>query len=31
MSLPKEILTEFDEVLEKRGYNSRSKGIPMDE
>lgn len=27
MSLPKEILTEFDEVLEKRGYNSRSKGI----
>ena len=27
MSLPKEILTEFDEVLEERGYNSRSKGI----
>ena len=27
MSLLKEILTEFDEVLEKRGYNSRSKGI----
>ena len=27
MSLPKEVLTEFDEVLEKRGYNSRSKGI----
>lgn len=27
MSLPKEILTEFDEVLEKRGYTSRSKGI----
>lgn len=27
MSLSKEILTEFDEVLEERGYNSRSKGI----
>jgi CopG family transcriptional regulator, nickel-responsive regulator len=27
MSLPKEILNDFDEVLKERGYNSRSKGI----
>ena len=27
MSLPKELLSEFDEVLDARGYNSRSKGI----
>ncbi len=27
MSLPKKLLSEFDEVLKDRGYNSRSKGI----
>lgn len=27
MSLPKKLLNEFDEVLQDRGYNSRSKGI----
>ena len=27
MSLPKEILNDFDEVLKDRGYQSRSKGI----
>lgn len=27
MSLPEKILTEFDEVLNERGYESRSKGI----
>jgi len=27
MSLPKELLEEFDEVLRYRGYQSRSKGI----
>ncbi len=27
MSLPKNLLNEFDEVLKDRGYNSRSKGI----
>lgn len=27
MSLPKEILNDFDEVLKDRGYKSRSKGI----
>jgi CopG family nickel-responsive transcriptional regulator len=27
MSLPKKLLKEFDEVLDERGYNSRSKGI----
>ena len=27
MSLPKELLNEFDEVTNDRGYNSRSKGI----
>jgi len=27
MSLPKNLLKEFDEVLQDRGYNSRSKGI----
>ncbi|WP_048085374.1 nickel-responsive transcriptional regulator NikR [Methanobacterium formicicum] len=27
MSLPKKLLTEFDDVLKDRGYNSRSKGI----
>lgn len=27
MSLPKKLLKEFDEVLQDRGYNSRSKGI----
>jgi CopG family nickel-responsive transcriptional regulator len=27
MSLPKEILNDFDEVLKDRGYSSRSKGI----
>jgi CopG family nickel-responsive transcriptional regulator len=27
MSLPKEILNDFDEVLSDRGYQSRSKGI----
>lgn len=27
MSLPEELLKEFDEVLKARGYKSRSKGI----
>lgn len=27
MSLPKELLEDFDEVLKDRGYQSRSKGI----
>ncbi|NYB52204.1 MAG: nickel-responsive transcriptional regulator NikR [Methanobacteriaceae archaeon] len=27
MSLPKKLLSEFDDVLKDRGYNSRSKGI----
>ena len=27
MSLPKEILNDFDDVLKDRGYQSRSKGI----
>jgi len=27
MSLPKELLKDFDEVLNDRGYQSRSKGI----
>jgi CopG family nickel-responsive transcriptional regulator len=27
MSLPKQLLKDFDEVLKDRGYNSRSKGI----
>jgi Predicted transcriptional regulators containing the CopG/Arc/MetJ DNA-binding domain and a metal-binding domain len=27
MSLPKELLNEFDEVTNDRGYQSRSKGI----
>jgi CopG family nickel-responsive transcriptional regulator len=27
MSLPQKLLTEFDDVLKDRGYNSRSKGI----
>lgn len=27
MSLPRKLLEEFDEVLQDRGYNSRSKGI----
>jgi len=27
MSLPKELLKEFDEVLRYRGYQSRSKGV----
>lgn len=27
MSLPKKLLSNFDEVLKERGYNSRSKGI----
>lgn len=27
MSLPKKLLSDFDEVLQKRGYHSRSKGI----
>jgi len=27
MSLPKDLLNEFDEVLRDRGYQSRSKGI----
>lgn len=27
MSLPKKLLTDFDEVLKDRGYQSRSKGI----
>lgn len=27
MSLPKKLLSEFDEVLKDRGYQSRSKGI----
>jgi len=27
MSLPKKLLNDFDEVLKKRGYQSRSKGI----
>jgi CopG family nickel-responsive transcriptional regulator len=27
MSLSKKLLNEFDEVLNERGYNSRSKGI----
>lgn len=27
MSLPKKLLTDFDEVLKERGYQSRSKGI----
>ena len=27
MSLPKKLLSDFDEVLKDRGYNSRSKGI----
>lgn len=27
MSLPKKLLSDFDEVLKKRGYQSRSKGI----
>ena len=27
MSIPKELLNEFDEVLRDRGYQSRSKGI----
>lgn len=27
MSLPKKLLEDFDEVLQDRGYNSRSKGI----
>ena len=27
MSLPSELLKDFDEVLNKRGYQSRSKGI----
>ena len=27
MSLPKKLLSDFDEVLKERGYQSRSKGI----
>lgn len=27
MSLPRKLLEEFDEILQDRGYNSRSKGI----
>ena len=27
MSLPKKLLSDFDEVLRERGYQSRSKGI----
>lgn len=27
MSLPKKLLSDFDEVLQDRGYSSRSKGI----
>ena len=27
MSLPRKLLEDFDEVLQDRGYNSRSKGI----
>ncbi|PKL72454.1 MAG: nickel-responsive transcriptional regulator NikR [Methanobacteriales archaeon HGW-Methanobacteriales-2] len=27
MSLPKKLLNEFDDVLQDRGYNSRSNGI----
>ena len=27
MSLPKKLLSDFDEVLKDRGYQSRSKGI----
>lgn len=27
MSLPRKLLEEFDDVLQDRGYNSRSKGI----
>lgn len=27
MSLPKKLMKEFDDVLQDRGYNSRSKGI----
>lgn len=27
MTLPKKLLNEFDDVLKKNGYNSRSKGL----
>lgn len=27
MTLPKELVNEFDECLKKNGYNSRAKGL----
>jgi len=27
ITLPKELVTEFDEFLKKNGYNSRNKGL----